>query len=424
LEGSVFGSYGASTESSPLYNEALPISRVGVWGQGDSVGVYGLITGAGPNSGFNGEPRLAGVFGTSGTWPGVVGTSFESSGVLGQVGDAAGVAPAGVCGTSQQHIGVYASSSGSRGVFGESERSVGVHGASNQSTGVLGWSAQVGPQFGGSQGTPAGVIGTSRNNPGVIGTSTGSWGVVGQSGPSPAPSALNAGVFGTSTGTVGVAGRSANSVGVLATSTQANGVFAVSGQAGPLFGLPQKLPPAAVFATAAKGPGLIATSTDLMAVYGYSAGNAGIVGQSGNPGSFGGYFFGNVHMTGTLTSDSVKGAVVKIDADFTKVIARDYHVFLTPKGDCRGLYVRRQGGASFEVRELAGGTSNVAFSYRIVGLRKDIKRYTRFAKIETSVIPMPVGKARAPRARKPPRLPSSMRDLVTALEKEARKTGT
>src|SRR5262249_44161865 len=116
-------------------------------------------------------------------------------------------------------------------------------------------------------------------------------------------------------------------------------------------------------------------------------------------------------------------AVVKIDADFTKVIARGYHVFLTPKGDCRGLYLRRQGGASFEVRELSGGTSNVAFSYRIVGRRKDIKRYTRFAKIETSIIPMAVGKARAPRGRKPPRLPSSMHALFTALEKEARKKG-
>jgi hypothetical protein len=32
------------------------------------------------------------------------------------------------------------------------------------------------------------------------------------------------------------------------------------------------------------------------------------------------------------------------------------------------------------VRELKGGTSNVAFSYRIVAKRKDIKRHTRFAK--------------------------------------------
>jgi hypothetical protein len=73
---------------------------------------------------------------------------------------------------------------------------------------------------------------------------------------------------------------------------------------------------------------------------------------------------------------------------------------------------------------LQGGTSNVAFSYRIVAKRKDIKRHARFAKIDMPVFPMPVGKSRAARGRKPPRLPSSMRALFTALEKEARKKAT
>jgi hypothetical protein len=64
-------------------------------------------------------------------------------------------------------------------------------------------------------------------------------------------------------------------------------------------------------------------------------------------------------------------AVVQLDPDFTKVIKRgDYKVFLTPEGDCRGLYTRRRSAASFEVRELMGGKSSIAFSYRIVGRRK------------------------------------------------------
>ena len=68
--------------------------------------------------------------------------------------------------------------------------------------------------------------------------------------------------------------------------------------------------------------------------------------------------------------------VIKLDADFAKVIKRgDYRVFLTPEGDCRGLYVQRKGAASFEVCELAGGKSNVTFSYRIVGRRKDIRTH-------------------------------------------------
>jgi hypothetical protein len=88
-------------------------------------------------------------------------------------------------------------------------------------------------------------------------------------------------------------------------------------------------------------------------------------------------------------------AVVKINADFAKVIKPgDHHIFFTPKGDCRGLYVHRQGGASFEVRELQGGKSNVAFSYRIVGRRKDFKA-ERFAKVAI------------PKAPKPPKLPAA-----------------
>lgn len=47
--------------------------------------------------------------------------------------------------------------------------------------------------------------------------------------------------------------------------------------------------------------------------------------------------------------------------------ARD--VFLTPNGDCKGLYVTARSAASFEVHELSGGTSNVEFDYRIVARR-------------------------------------------------------
>jgi hypothetical protein len=58
---------------------------------------------------------------------------------------------------------------------------------------------------------------------------------------------------------------------------------------------------------------------------------------------------------------------VTLDPDFANVILGDtYHVFLTPRGDCNGLYISNQGPNGFEVRELRGGTSNVGFSYRIV----------------------------------------------------------
>jgi hypothetical protein len=48
----------------------------------------------------------------------------------------------------------------------------------------------------------------------------------------------------------------------------------------------------------------------------------------------------------------------------------DYHVFLTPNGDCRGLYVTQKSPSSFVVRELGGGHSTLSFDYRIVAKRK------------------------------------------------------
>jgi len=64
-------------------------------------------------------------------------------------------------------------------------------------------------------------------------------------------------------------------------------------------------------------------------------------------------------------------ATVALDPTFTATVNTtiDYHVFLTPAGDCKGLYIGQKSANSFEVRELAGGKSNVAFDYRIVAKR-------------------------------------------------------
>jgi hypothetical protein len=65
-------------------------------------------------------------------------------------------------------------------------------------------------------------------------------------------------------------------------------------------------------------------------------------------------------------------AIVHLDLTFAQTVntSLDYHVFLTPKGDCRGLYVSQTTPTEFEVRELGGGLSSVAFDYRIVALRR------------------------------------------------------
>jgi hypothetical protein len=61
---------------------------------------------------------------------------------------------------------------------------------------------------------------------------------------------------------------------------------------------------------------------------------------------------------------------VGIDPIFAETVDLDeYHVFLTPLGDCNGLYVAAKTAVSFEVRELDGGESSISFDYRIVAHR-------------------------------------------------------
>jgi hypothetical protein len=64
-------------------------------------------------------------------------------------------------------------------------------------------------------------------------------------------------------------------------------------------------------------------------------------------------------------------AHIELDPTFAQTVNAgvEYHVFLTPNGDSRGLYVSQKTATSFEVREQGGGTSNVAFDYRIMAKR-------------------------------------------------------
>jgi len=75
-------------------------------------------------------------------------------------------------------------------------------------------------------------------------------------------------------------------------------------------------------------------------------------------------------------------ALVSIEPTFAETVNTDmeYHVFLTPRGECKGLYVTNQKGTSFEVRELNGGKSDISFSYRIVAKRKGLEK-ERLAKV-------------------------------------------
>jgi hypothetical protein len=375
----------------------------------------------------NSYSDFAGVLGTGVFVTGVAGTSIFGPGVYGQTGeDPDSAMPRGFIGA------VVGASNSLPGVIGWSTHEQGVIGLGYDSTGV-----------GGRSVNSAGVTGASFNSVGVHGICEEGLdsGVVGMCGiehmPGPKPLGLLpvAGV----TGTTGLGGP-----------TTFPGFSTTPG----------------VFGTSGQQAGVVGTSNQLMGVYGFSTNNAGVVGQSANPNSFGGFFFGNVMVTGNLTVGGVispnpklavmpfpdgthralycmespevwfedfgaaklkRGrAIVKLDADFGKVIKRnDYRVFVTPEGDCRGLYIRRKRAASFEVRELAGGKSSVAFSYRIVARRKDIRGYTRFAKLDARFatidtrLSLPAAATRPPRKR-PPRS-VELREFVARVEKEMRE---
>jgi hypothetical protein len=65
-------------------------------------------------------------------------------------------------------------------------------------------------------------------------------------------------------------------------------------------------------------------------------------------------------------------AHVTIDPDFAKNITGEIRVFVQLEGDCNGVYVTNKSNSGFDVIELAGGKSNVPFTYTIVGNRADV----------------------------------------------------
>jgi len=278
-----------------------------------------------------------------------------------------------VIGDSDDDTGVYGIASGTGpnlgvgGVVGTSTSKVGVLGTSNTETGVLGISAGLGPGLG----PRAGVAGTSSDKYGVLGTSTSNHGVLGIS--------TNAfGVLGNSTNGVALGGNS-NYIGLFG---QGNGnAFGVQGQSDSGIGI-------YAISNGATGTGLYATSAN-----GYAARFQGTVLISGTLSQTGGaksalvphpdgqhrrvycqespepWFedFGEARLRGGR-------AMVQLDEEFDAVVRGDnYRVFLTPEGDCNGLYVSSKGPHRFEVRELKGGTSELTFSYRVVARRRDIE---------------------------------------------------
>ncbi len=176
----------------------------------------------------------------------------------------------------------------------------------------------------------------------------------------------------------------------------ANGVYGVGVRGGGYYGA--NVVPSSYYA----GGGVGVFGAGALGVIGYagpgvSNGSEGVYGQGP---SFGVYSNGNFGATGTksavvplpdnrvvllyamespevwfedLGSATLKDgvAVITLDPTFALTVNTTvpYHVYVTPAGDCEGLYVTKKTPGSFEVRELRGGRSNTAFEYRVIGKR-------------------------------------------------------
>jgi hypothetical protein len=88
-------------------------------------------------------------------------------------------------------------------------------------------------------------------------------------------------------------------------------------------------------------------------------------------------------------------ATVSLDLAFAETVnaAIEYHVFLTPQGECEGLYVGKKTPQGFEVHELHHGHSDVSFDYRIIAHRKGYEA-VRLADVTKQVSPLVLGPSR------------------------------
>ena len=289
--------------------------------------------------------------------PGVEGISSLSYGVEGS-----STSNIGVEGSSSSSVGVYGTSAFNAGVEGTSDSVIGVYGSSTNGTGVKGLTSS-------TLEADAGVVGINNYVAGIDvlgynGVPSSTWKSIRDLG-------FGAGVWGDSS-----------------IPESEVGTFGVMGTADDDY--------AGYFQN---------NSLGLPALLGFNTANNSEAEAARMGGNFG---FCSIDTSGNLTCNGSKSAVVPVDNNTRKValyavespenwfedfgsgqlsngvamieveptfaqtvnLDVDYHVFLTPKGDSKGLYISRTTPTSFEVRESVGGHSTFVFDYRIVARRK------------------------------------------------------
>ena len=231
------------------------------------------------------------------------------------------------------------------------------------------------------------------------------------------------GVSGSSDAGSGVSGVANTGVGVAGTSNTNYGVYGRGGGAqASIYGDGANSSGPGVYGISTSSAGVLGVSDTTFGVYGQTTTGSAILGQALGAG-LAGNFLGDVSITGSLTvtgsfpksagvphpdgtirrmycmegpesvfedwgQGTLKGgqATIKLDGDFAALITTDaYSVFAVPEGDCNGLFIGKKSRDAFEVRELAGGSSDVPFSYRILARRKDLVGKTQ--RLETITLP-------------------------------------
>lgn len=290
----------------------------GVVGQGSRVGVVGI-----GQTGVSGTGQVVGVVGRVGESTAQVPRPFDKAGM---VGSASGNLAAGVIGESD--VGA--------GVVGKADAGVGIHGLSTKGIAVFG-----------TTDTGVGVRGESKST-GTVGV--GDIGVKGQG--------VTTGVDGTSEKGTGVHGSSHTGVGVVAEANNSNleALFAHNNGGGL----------AAFFLGGVRVQGNFTIFGGLKsAAVPHPDGSHRLLYCVESPES---WFedFGE----GRLADGNVE---VLLDPDFAVLVeVAGYHVFVTPYGECKGLFVAERRATAFRVVEQQGGVGNVSFGYRVVAKRKDV----------------------------------------------------
>jgi hypothetical protein len=378
-----YGVEGVSGHVGVLGDAGASTSGYGVEGIGANVGVFGSGTGSG-GIGVDAHGTIQGAKGIA------TATSGAAQGVYGQTSSPGGY---GVEGTGPT-IGVYGTASGStgHGVEGTSPN-VGVsgasHGASATGAGHSPAKAGIWGDTGGAAGSGyTGVLGTADENsagwflnngpyPAVVAkNSSFGYGVQGE-GPNVGVygSSAGASVRGANFGNAGVWGDTAGgpNYGVLGTADKGYaGVFENNGEHPALYAQNNSSTGALVFwALGSGGDGCTVDTSGNLVCNGNITNAVALDGGARKVALYAMQSADNWFEdagSGQLSNGSAR---IELDPTFAKTVnARvEYHVFLTPKGDSKGLYVSNETPQGFEVHEQRGGHSSIAFDYRIMAKR-------------------------------------------------------